>query len=273
MNKLLRVVAVAAIVSSVLGIILAVVSIIGIWRVNGPITRGLGAMLAVSEKGLEIADQGLTAVDPVIGLLAQSMVDIQENGEQMKADIEDSNPIVDTLSLLLGQDVAPKVDEALQTLETVRGAAEEINATAQTISALPFLQIPQITEATQRFVDLMNEIDGGVKDLDRMTEELKQGISQEVIGPIQERAAAMEKELTVLQSEIQATNEEVKTIHQAVVVARPLVPTVIDAISILLSVQLLWGALAQIGLIYLAWMYLKFGRFDLHKMIAAKSET
>jgi methyl-accepting chemotaxis protein len=272
MNKFLRVVAVAAIITSILGILLAIVSIVSIWQINTPFTNGITALLEVSEKGLEIIDRGLTTVDPVVGLLAGSMADIQANGEQMKAQIEASNPIVDTLSLLLGREVGPRVDEALNTLQTVRQAAEEVNAASQTISALPFVQIPRITEATQKFVNLMNEIDSGVEEISRMTEELKQGISLEVIGPITERAALMEEELTGLQDEIQATNEQVKSIHQTVVTIRPMAATIIDAISVLLSVQLLWGGLAQAALIYLAWMYLKFGRIDLHNMLAAKGD-
>ncbi len=273
MSKFLRVVAVAAIVFSILGILLTVVSIVSIWRINGPFTTGLNSLLEVSEKGLEIIERGLTTVDPVVGLLASSMADIQLNGEQMKAQIEESKPIVDTLSLLLGRDVGPKVDEALNTLQTVRQAAEEVNAAAQTISALPFVEVPQITQATKQFVDLMNEIDSGVEEISRMTEELKQGISREVIGPITERAALMEEELTTLQNEIQETNKQVKGIYQAVITVRPMVPTIIDAISVLLSAQLLLGALGQTALIYLAWMYLKFGRIDLHNMVPAEGDA
>jgi methyl-accepting chemotaxis protein len=273
LNKILRILAIAAIISSILGILLAIISIVSIWRINEPLTRGLDALLEVSEKGLGIVDRGLTRVNPIVGLLADSMVDIQQNGERMKAQIEESNPIVDTLSLLLDQDISPKVDEALETLSSVRDAAEEVNATAQTISVLPFVNIPRITEATQKFVDLMNEIDSGLEEITRLTEELKQGISREVIGPIQERAALMEAELTGLQDEIQTTNAQVKGIYQVVITVRPMVPTIVDTIWVIASFQLLWSVLAQVALIYLAWLYLKFGRIDLHNIPAAGGET
>ena len=83
----------------------------------------------------------------------------------------------------------------------------------------------------------------------------------------------METELTNLQDEIQKTNAEVKTIHQAVITIRPMLPTIIGAISVLLTIQLLWGAVVQVALIYLVWMYLKFGRLDLHKMVELTPET
>jgi hypothetical protein len=100
-----------------------------------------------------------------------------------------------------------------------------------------------------------------------MVENLKKGVSQEVIAPIQDRAAEMEGELNGLQSEIQSTHRDVKDIHQAIVIGRPMLPTVLGGIAVLLTVQLLWGAFAQVGLIYLAWIYLKYGRLDLHNAL------
>ena len=96
---------------------------------------------------------------------------------------------MDTLSLLLDKDISPKVNEVLSTLGTIQQTAEEVNAAVQTFSALPFIDIGGLTQVTQQFVDLMNDVKDGVKQIDQLVDELKQGISQEVIGPIQERAA------------------------------------------------------------------------------------
>jgi hypothetical protein len=273
MSKFLRIVAWGAIVSGVLGILLAIVSVISIWRIYGPLTTSLDKLLYVAEQGLGIVDRGLTRVDPIIGVLADSMVEIQKNGDKLAAQIEESDPIVDTLSLLLNEDVGPKVDQILETLGTIQQAGEEINAVAQTINSIPFLQVPQITEATQSFVDLMKEIEDGINRIDQLVEELKQGISQEVIGPIQDRAAQMEEELTTLQQEIQTTNAEVKAIHQAIIATRPLLPTAIGGLFALLTLQLLWGAVAQVALIYLARIYLKYGRIDLHNMLEVNPDV
>lgn len=273
MNKFHRFLAWAAIISGILGIVLAIVSVVSIWRIYSPLTTSLDKLLYVAERGLGIVEQGLTRVDPVIGTLADSMVDIQRNGDKLAAEIEASKPIIDTLSLLLDEDIEPKVDQALETFNTIQQAADEINAIAQTLSAIPFVQIPQITEATQRFVDLMNDVKDGINRIDELVGDLKEGISQEVIGPIQERAAQLEGELSALQEEIQSTNTEVQTIRQSIITTRPLVPKVIGGIFALLTLQLIWTCVAQVALIYLARVYLKYGRLDIDNMLESNASS
>ena len=273
MNKFLRFLAYAAITSAILGILMAIISVIAIWRTYNPLTTSLDRLLAVADRGLEIVDRGLTTVDPAVGILAGAMSDIQTNGDILAAEIEESEPIVDTLSLLLNRDVGPKVEEIKDKLQTVQQTAEQVNAAVEMISALPFLQLPQLAQATQQFVDLMSQIDDGIKEINRLVDELKTGISQEVIGPIQERAALMEQELTDLQIEIQETNADIKRIHQATIAVRPMVPTIIATLFAILTLQLLWGAIAQVALIYLSWVYLKFGRLDFHNLIESKPEA
>jgi hypothetical protein len=46
------------------------------------------------------------------------------------------------------------------------------------------------------------------------------------------------------------------------------IPLIIDAISWLLTLVLLWGILAQVALIYLSWLYRQTNRLDLHQMLA-----
>jgi len=267
MKTFYRFLAIAAIVFGILGIVLAMVSVISIWQIYNPLTTSLDKLLLTAEKGLEVVDKGLSVVDPLVGLLANSMLEIQETGDELSAQIQDSSPLIDGLSYLLGEDIEPKVEQASASLIQVRDAAEQVNAISQTVSALPFLDLQGISDVTQGFVDLMEEIDQGVKDIRSGVENLKQGVSQEVIKPIQDRAAVVEDELNGLQTEIQATHVEVQNLYTFITVLRPRIPAILGIIAVLLTLQLLWGAFAQVALIYLAWIYLKIGRLDLHNII------
>jgi len=260
---------VLVIVLSILGILMAVVSVVSIWRMNQPLTENLGRLASLAEESLEIADTGLGEVEPLVDALRNSMVEVQKTGEQLKSDIADSSPILDVLSSLLGEDVQPKVEQALSTFRTLRKTVDDLNAATQLIGALPFIDIPQISQGTQDLVDLFSDVEGQVDRMTAQVEDFKNGLSQVVIQPIQDQAAEMEKRLSEAQSQIQEIHSKVKTAHQIVVVVRPQIPEIIDAISLFLTVQLLWGALAQAALIYLAWLYLKVGRLDLHNLLAA----
>ena len=266
MKTFYRFTAMAAIGFGILGIILAIISVISIWRIYSPLIISLDKLLLTAEKGLEVVDKGLTVVDPLVGLLANSMLEIQETGDALSDQIQDSSPLIDGLSHLLGEDIGPKVEQASTTLRQVRDAAEQVNAISQTASALPFLDLQGLGDLTQGLVDLMDEIDQGIKEISSSLDNLKRGISQEVIEPIQERAAIVEDELNDLHTEVQATQSEVQNLYTVITILRPRIPAIVGGIAVLLTFQLLWGAFAQVALIYLAWIYLKIGRLDLHNV-------
>jgi len=267
MNKFLRVLAVSTIVLSGLGILMAIISVVSIWRVNQPLTENLGNLAILAEEGLKLTDNTLAEVEPLVGLLQNSMVDIQETGDQLKSEIADSKPILDALSLLLGEDVGPKVEQALNTFRSLRKTVDDLNAATQTISAMPFINIPQIAQGVQNLADLFGDIDAGVDRMTSQIESFKTGLSDIVIQPVQDQAVEMASQLAKAQSEIQMTHAKVTTTLQIVVAVRPQIPVIVDAISLLLTVQLLWGVLAQAALVYLAWLYLQLGRLDLHNLI------
>jgi methyl-accepting chemotaxis protein len=197
------------------------------------------------------------------------MVDIQNAGDQHKSHNAKTKPKSETISLLLGEDVSPKVEQALSTLRGLRKTIDDLNAATQMISSLPFINIPEIAQGVQSLSDLFRDLDDGVDRMSAQVENFKTGLSEVVIEPIQDQATEMEEQLAEARSEIQAVHSDVKTTLRVVVAVRPQIPAIVDAISLFLTVQLLWGALAQAALIYLAWIYLKIGRLDLHNLLAA----
>lgn len=266
MNALKRFVAFSAIGVSIVGIIMAVVSIIGIWKVYQPITESFTTLAFVAESGLEVVDGSLQVIDPLLSVLQNSMVTIQERGEELKSDIVQGNPIIDAISLMLGEDVQPKVDKALDTLETMRTAVQDVNMAVQTVNSLPFINLQHIARASQDVEDLFTDVSKGIDELNSGVDQLKEGLSQSVIQPIQDQAIVVENDLAEAQSEVQNLQEDVTATLAILQVVSPRIPLIITGISILLSVQLLWGAIAQIAMAYLAWMYLKFGRLDWHRV-------
>ena len=71
-----------------------------------------------------------------------------------------------------------------------------------------------------------------------------------------------------VQTDVQGLHNQVKTAYQITVEIKPRIPQIITAISLLLTFQLLWSILAHVAVIYLAWLYLKVGRLDFHRVIS-----
>jgi hypothetical protein len=258
-----RILAYSVIVTSILSIVLGFFTIISIWRINDPLIRGLSNTAAAAETALQFASNGLEKVDKLVSLLIQAMGDVQKNAEELKSQIENADPIIDTLTLLLGEDARPKLEQAMQTLGAVRGTIETINTATQAINALPFIEVPSITQQTQQIADLFAEIEAAIENMMAMVDRLQEGISSAVIQPIQDQAVIVESDLEAAQSDLQTVSQQVDTAYQIVVAVRPRIPQIITGISLLLSLQLLWSILTQGAAIYLAWFYLKSGSLDL----------
>ena len=101
-----------AIGTGVLAIILAVISIISMWSVFGSINNALTELAGLAQRSLGVVDQGISEVTPILNRFERSMVEVQENGETLKAGIEESDPIIVALSTIVGEDVTPQVKEA-----------------------------------------------------------------------------------------------------------------------------------------------------------------
>lgn len=270
MKKLGRIIAFGVIILSVLNIVLAVVSVVNIWRYHQPVIETLANLASVTESGLETANTALMRLDPLLELLQGSMVDVQKNAEELKSDFENSAPIMDALSELTGRDIKPNIERAEETFESVHSTVNDLNAIIKTVTMIPFVNIPDIAQASQDIVDLLDEIAAGVEELDQGIKQIKTGIKEQVIQPIQDRAEQMEAELARTREEVQELQTQVEAAHRITVEVRPRIPQIITMISVLITIQLIWGIFAQIALIYLSWIYLRYKRLDLHQILSER---
>lgn len=262
-----RILAIVIIVTSLLSIVLALVSVVGIWRASGPLIQSLDTLAGVTVTGLDTANDTLQAVDSLLSLLEGAMQDVQKNAEQLKADIENSNPIIDVMSGLLDEDVGPKIEQTRQMFQGLHESVQDIDAVIQTVNTLPFVSIPEIAQATGELVKFFDEIAMTVDDLDEEVEEIKGGVTELVIQPIQDQAEQVEEDLGELQDDVREIQRNVETAYQITVEVKPRIPQIVRLFALLLTVQLLWNVVAQAALIYLSWLYLKTGRLDLHRSL------
>jgi soluble cytochrome b562 len=266
--KIARALAIVVIVLSVLSILAAAVGIVSVWRVNGPITSSLVELASLAQTGLESANAALDAVDPLLTELQRATQEVQKATEELKAGIKDSQPIINVLSALLGEDITPKIEQAAETLSTVHQAARDLNSAALAINNLPFANIEGIVEATQEFVDLFHGIESTINELDNSIAALKGDVVEGAVQPVQDLAAEAETGLAEVQGETRDLALRVESAHKTVTTVKSRIPLVIDVISLLLTLVLLWGVLAQAALIYVSWLYRQTNRLDLHRILA-----
>ena len=107
------------IVICVLSMLLVLVSIESIWRCIGSLINSLTQIASVAESSLGTADTALKVVDPVLFLLPPGMRDKQNHTEQLSADLENGDPLVDTLSMLIGKVIKPWIPQIITTISSL----------------------------------------------------------------------------------------------------------------------------------------------------------
>lgn len=272
-NKIGRVLALIVIAFSIVSIVVMLLGIVGAWRINGPLTDSFTELATLAQRGLETADDALTAVDPVLSDLRGAMQKVQEGTEELKANIHESTPIVTVLSALLGEDITPKIEEAAETLTTVHDAARDLNAAALAINNLPFANIEGIVEVTQNFLDLFSGIESKIDELDANVTALKGGAVEGAVQPIQDLAIELEGGLAEVQGETRDLTLRVEKAHETTTNIKSRIPLIFDLLSLLFTVVLLWGITAQAALIYLSWLYRQANRLDLHNAFVAQDQS
>lgn len=272
-NKIGRILAIVVIVLSILSILAGVVGIVGVWSVNGPMTDGLVELASLAQNGLEAAQRALDRVDPLLTDLRAAMREVQNGAEELKAGIKDSDPIIQLLSALVGEDITPRVEEAAESLATIRQAARDLNAAALAINNVPFVNIAGISEATQNFVDLFDSIENEIAELDANVETLKSGVVEGAVQPVYDLAAEVESGLAEFLGETRDLASRVDNAYDTTTKVKSRIPLIIDLISLALTLVLLWGILAQAALIYLSWLYRRTNRLDMHHVLAQPDST
>jgi len=90
---------------------LGLVCIVSVWRCGSPLIQSLSDLASVAETSMGPANAALDVLDSELSLLQGDMRDVQNNDNPVKTDIESGDPLVGTLSSLVGEDNKPKVEE------------------------------------------------------------------------------------------------------------------------------------------------------------------
>ena len=82
-----------------------------VWRCSSPLIQSLSELASVAETSMGTANAALEVVDLALSFLQLGMRDVKNNDNPVKTDIESGDPLVGTLSSLVGEDNKPKVEE------------------------------------------------------------------------------------------------------------------------------------------------------------------
>jgi len=129
------------IVAAILGLIFSLAGIALVWVVKAPLTANLISTLDLIDTTLDATSSGLTVVDDILTKTISDLSSIENTVQTAGKGIDDSVPLVESLSTLLSDNI-PQAISATQTgLTTLQDAAGTFESTLQLVTSIPFLPI------------------------------------------------------------------------------------------------------------------------------------
>jgi hypothetical protein len=241
-----KVVIIVVMVVAIIGMAACAAGIIGGWVINAPLTQDAVALLAGLSKGLQAADAALSEASDSLGV-ARGLVAQVQGITGAAGDSLDQTGTAELADLAQG-----KLSDAVATLErarqTIIGTVETINGLVATLNRLPGVRIEPLDSAlVDRLAGLIGD---AVQALDQVVgaiETARPGVVEaltrlrEAVLVLDNRLKGLETALAQIQPQVRQTLGSVNSLILRV-------PAIVDAVSIVLTVLLLWLGFAQFGL-------------------------
>ena len=260
MDTVKRIFSGIVIVISVLGLILCLSGIIGAWAINTPLTDKLTGTFAQAEIVLDFSntrldqtESSLSDAQALLSTLKEALTGVSEN-------LSENSPTLTFLSNTVGTELKPKIETAAEVITTLRGTIISLNSTLEAANQIPFVSVPTLPMEQLTAVDQqMQEMVDTVKSLGDAIRDIENGVitrtSAMVIVPV-DRLSEIVIQIHTPVKNLNTTLAQVKT---SVAQAKERIPALIDWGSILITLILVWFALAQASLLYGGWYYWKTG--------------
>ena len=129
------------IVAAILGLIFSLAGIVLVWTVRTPLTKNLATSLELIDTTLEATSSGLTVAGDTITGAVTDLGSIENTVQTAGKGIDDSVPLVETLSTLLSEDLPQAINATQTGLGTMQQAAGTLESSLRLITSIPFLPI------------------------------------------------------------------------------------------------------------------------------------
>jgi methyl-accepting chemotaxis protein len=129
------------IVAAILGLIFSLAGIVLVWAVKTPLTTNLATSLELIDTTLEATSTGLTVAEDTITGAVTDLGSIENTVQTAGKGIDDSVPLVESLSTLLSENLPQAINATIVGLDTMQEAAGTLESSLQLITSIPFLPI------------------------------------------------------------------------------------------------------------------------------------
>lgn len=247
------------IIISVLGILVCSLGIAGSWMINDRLTEAVLGLLSRAETTLYRVEDSLTLADAQLKDASAAIVTVHEAAAKLGNRIEKNSPVLDRISQILKEELGPAVNRIQEAFVKIEERVQTVNNAIDTLNALPGIQLSPLDFQLEGSRERAGLVADAVQQLQQNVADFRAGIV-ESLAPFIEKVDRIADFLARLEAEVNAFLKQVNNLQAALAGAKVNIPSTIDRITLMISLLFAWIIIAQLGLLLVAWGYLKTGR-------------
>ena len=263
METFKRILAGAVIALCILGIIVAALGIVAVWRINTPVMESVTKLLTSVDAILQIVETELVSFNALLGdgidLVQSVEKTIVETGETVR----ETNLSLVVIDATLGDELFPLLDSAYATLDTVVGSVLVVNDTLEAINAIPFISIPTLTADLEAAEVRIVEVQNDIEESKRTIQTAKEEAVDTVVSPISTRLLEVEGGLQDVSDISKESESQVTASREGIADVIQKLPGWIDLASVIMTLTFSWLIFAQGSLLLLSYAYIRTGEFKI----------
>lgn len=220
-GKVRKIFGVVLILFSLLGMVLSAAGLVIVARNSGMlVSKGL-KVVELAEITLETTDQSLNVLSTMLDQLVSILDVFKVASQDISQTMYDTYPLLDSVSIVLGEDIPAVIDSTQQALETLEQSAGTVDRVLYAMSRISFLtgvDYDPETPLAESVTDIAESLDNLEPSLEAIDQDLK--TANQNLQDMEDEVKTLDESLSEIKSGVEDAQLAVEEYHDIVKTAQ-----------------------------------------------------
>ena len=264
-----RILVAVVMVLAVLGLLVNVAALVGVWAAYGPARGGVTDVSNTVTQALQVADKGLTRVNGYVQDARQALTQVNNEATQLGDRVQTSSPLITALSQRVDNNLAPRIENARTTSVAIHDAVVKVNSALVALDRFPGVTVPTLSNQLSSVSDRAQEAQAAAQDLRVTLANVKAGIVTKAESAVMQVTARIDTPLARIQGLVNKYQAKVTQAQERVSSTTNTILTLLLVTALSLTLLLIIFSAGLLLLIYICWQYIRKGRFPSLRVVNA----
>jgi chromosome segregation ATPase len=248
-------------VLAVLGLIVNVSELVGIWAAYGPARSAVTDVSNTLTQALQAVDNGLVRVNDRVQTARQSLTQVNADATQLGDRVQTSSPLITALSQRVDNELAPRIENARTTAVSIHDAVVKVNSALVALNRFPGVTVPTLSDQLGTVSDRAQEAQAAAQDLRVTLANIKAGLVTKAESAVMQVTSRIDAPLARIQALVNTYQAKATQAQERVTSTTNSILTLLLVTAVALTLFLIIFMVGLVLLIYVCWQYVRTGRF------------